>query len=109
MWKMLNAKKASDYVIATGKSYSVRQFVEEAFKFVNIRVGWRGKRLKEIGYDKKSGKILVKIDPIYFRPTEIDVLRGDASKARRELKWKPKTNFKSLVKEMMYSDLQKIK
>ena len=109
MWKMLQAKKPSDYVIATGKSYSVRQFVEEAFKFINVKISWRGKGLKEIGFDKKTGKTRIKIDPIYFRPTEVDVLRGDASKAKRELKWKPKTDFKSLVKEMMHSDLEKIK
>ena len=109
MWKMLHTKKPSDYVIATGKSHSVREFVEEAFKFINVKINWRGKGLKEVGFDKKTGKTLIKVDPIYFRPTEVDILRGDASKARRELKWKPKTDFKSLVKEMMYSDLKKIK
>tara|TARA_B100001996_G_scaffold90045_1_gene66800 strand:- start:629 stop:1663 length:1035 start_codon:yes stop_codon:yes gene_type:complete len=109
MWLMLKAKKPSDYVIATGKSYTIKQFVEEAFKFVNIKVGWKGKGLKEVGFNKKNGKILVKVDPVYFRPTDVDELRGDASKARRELGWKPKTNFKDLVKEMMVSDLKEIK
>ena len=108
MWLMLKVKKPSDYVIATGKSYSVKQFVEEAFKFVNIKIGWKGKGLKEIGYDKKTGQVYVKVDPVYFRPTDVDELRGDASKARRELKWKPKTSFKQLVKEMMVSDLKEI-
>ena len=70
---------------------------------------WKGKGIKEVGYDKKTGKILVKVDPVYFRPTEIDELRGDYSKAKRELKWKPKTSFKTLVKEMMISDLNEIK
>ena len=109
MWLMLKVKKPSDYVIATGKSYSVKQFVEEAFKFVNIKIGWRGKGLNEIGYDKKTGQVYVKVDPVYFRPTDVDELRGDASKARRELKWKPKTSFKQLVKEMMVSDLEEIR
>jgi GDPmannose 4,6-dehydratase len=108
MWLMLRAKKPSDYVIATGKSFSVKQFVEEAFKYINIKISWKGKGLKEVGYNKQSGKVLIKVDPVYFRPTEIDELRGDSSKARKELKWKPKTNFKELVKEMMISDLEEI-
>ena len=109
MWLMLNAKKPSDYVIATGKSYTVKQFVEEAFKHINIKISWKGKGLNEVGFDKKTGKIHIKIDPVYFRPTEVDELRGDASKAKRELKWRPKTNFKQLVAEMMQSDLKEIK
>ena len=109
MWLMLKAKKPSDYVIATGKSHSVKNFVEEAFKFINIRISWKGKGLKEIGYDKKTGQTLVKVDPIYFRPTEVNELRGDFSKARRELKWKPKTTFNQLVEELMISDLKEIK
>ena len=109
MWLMLKAKKPSDYVIATGKSFSVKQFVVEAFKNINVKILWKGKGLKEVGYDKKTGKIHVKIDPVYFRPTDVDELRGDASKARKELKWKPKTSFKELVKEMMISDLKDIK
>ena len=108
MWLMLRAKKPSDYVIATGKSFSVKQFVEEAFKYINIKISWKGKGLKEVGYNKQSGKVLIKVDPVYFRPTEINELRGDSSKARKELKWKPKTNFKELVKEMMISDLEVI-
>ena len=94
MWLMLKAKKPSDYVIATGKSYSVKQFVEEAFKHINIKILWKGRGVNETGYDKKTGKIHIKIDPVYFRPTDVDELRGDASKARKHLKWKPKTSFK---------------
>lgn len=108
MWLMLKAKNASDYVISTGKSYSVKNFVEEAFKFVNIKISWKGKGLNEVGFDKKSGKIYVKVDPVYFRPTDVDELRGDSSKARRELKWRPKTSFKELVSEMMESDLKEV-
>tara|TARA_B100000579_G_C22387976_1_gene645952 strand:- start:321 stop:641 length:321 start_codon:yes stop_codon:yes gene_type:complete len=106
---MLRAKKPSDYVIATGKSYTVKEFVEEAFKYVDIKIGWKGKGLKEVGYNKKNGNVLLKVDPVYFRPTDVHELRGDASKARRELKWKPSIKFKDLVKEMMISDLQEIK
>ena len=108
MWLMLRVKKPSDYVISTGKSYSVKNFVEEAFKHINIKIGWKGKGLKEVGYDKKNGKIYVKIDPVYFRPTDVDELRGDSSKAKRELNWKPRTNFKELVSEMMSSDLKRL-
>jgi GDPmannose 4,6-dehydratase len=108
MWMMLRAKNPSDYVIATGKSHTVKNFVEEAFKYIDIKIAWRGKGLKEIGYNKKNGKILIKVDPVYFRPTEINELRGDSKKARKQLKWKPKTNFKQLVKEMMSADLKEI-
>jgi len=106
MWLMLQAKKPSDYVIATGKSYSVKKFVEEAYKCININIKWTGSGVKERGIDSKTKKTLVKVDPIYYRPTDIDELRGDYSKARKELKWKPKTTFKELVKEMVYSDIK---
>ena len=105
---MLKAKKPSDYVISTGKSFSVKKFVEEAFKYVDIKIIWKGKGLKEVGVNKSNGKIHVKIDPVYFRPTDVDELRGDSSKAKRELKWKPKTSFRQLVSEMMESDLNEI-
>ncbi len=108
MWLMLKAKKPSDYVIATGKSYTVKNFVEEAFKYIGIKISWKGKGLKEVGFNKKTGKVLVKVDPKYFRPTEVFELRGDASKARKILGWKPKTDFKNLVAEMMESDLNEI-
>ena len=109
MWLMLKAKKPSDYVIATGKSHTVKEFVQEAFKYIGVNIGWRGKGIKEVGYNKKNGGVLIKIDPVFFRPTEVNELRGDASKAKRELKWKPKTDFKTLVKEMMISDLKEIR
>tara|TARA_Y100000590_G_scaffold8025_1_gene10114 strand:+ start:4529 stop:5560 length:1032 start_codon:yes stop_codon:yes gene_type:complete len=108
MWMMLQQKKPSDYVIATGESRSVRDFVREAFKCININIKWKGKGVKEIGYDSKDNKILVKIDPGYFRPTDIDELRGDPKKAKRELGWKPSTKFKELVKLMVDSDIEKI-
>ena len=108
MWLMLKAKKPSDYVISTGKSYSVKNFVEEAFKYINIKIIWKGKGLKEVGIEKKTGKVLIKVDPVYFRPTDVNELRGDSSKARKELKWKPKTSFKRLVSEMMEADLNDV-
>ena len=108
MWLMLKAKRASDYVISTGKSYSVRKFVEEAFKYIGVKIIWKGKGLNEIGVNKKTGKTHIKVDPVYFRPTDVDELRGDSSKARRELKWRPKTSFQKLVREMMESDLKEI-
>jgi len=109
MWLMLRAKQPSDYVIATGKSYTVRKFVEEAFNYIGIKIIWKGKGLKEVGLNAKTGQTYIKIDPVYFRPTDVDELRGDSSKAKRELNWKPKTKFKDLVSEMMQSDLKNIK
>ena len=108
MWLMLKAKKPSDYVISTGKSYTVKNFVEEAFKYIKIKIVWKGKGLKEVGVNDKTGQIYVKVDSVYFRPTDVDELRGDSSKAKRELNWKPKTSFKNLVSEMMESDLKEI-
>jgi GDPmannose 4,6-dehydratase len=108
MWLMLQAKKPSDYVIATGKSYSVKKFVEEAYKCIGINIKWTGSGVKERGIDSKTKKTLIKVDPIYYRPTDIAELRGDYSKARKELKWKPKTTFKELVKEMVLSDIENL-
>ena len=109
MWLMLQQKKPDDYVIATGKSWSVRDFVKKAFKVLNIKIKWKGKGINEIGYDSKTKKTLIKIDPNYYRPNEIYNLRGDYSKAKRILGWRPKTSFDSMIKEMVYSDLKSIK
>jgi GDPmannose 4,6-dehydratase len=105
MHKILQVDVAEDYVLATGETRSVREFVELAFAEVGRTIEWRGKGVEEIGVDKKSGKTLVQIDPTYFRPTEVDLLIGDASKARAKLGWAPKTPFAQLVKEMVASDL----
>ena len=107
MWLMLQQKKPDDYVIATGESRSVKNFVEEAFKCINIKIKWKGKGIKEIGYNSKNNKILVRIDPGYFRPTDIDELRGDPKKAKKKLGWKPSTKFKDLVKLMVENDIEK--
>jgi GDPmannose 4,6-dehydratase len=108
MWLMLQQKKPSDYVIATGKSYTVKKFVEESFNCINITIKWKNKGLKEIGYDKNNNNTLVKIDKGYYRPTEVHELRGDSSKAKKELGWKPKVAFKDLVKEMIDADIKKL-
>jgi GDPmannose 4,6-dehydratase len=109
MWKILQYKKPDDFVLATGKSYSVRTFTEEAFKCVGIQIIWKGKKDKEVGIDKKTGKILVCIDKNYFRPNEVDDLRGDYSKAKKLLNWKPKISFKQMIKEMVSFDLETLK
>tara|TARA_X000000950_G_scaffold258560_1_gene326173 strand:+ start:724 stop:1749 length:1026 start_codon:yes stop_codon:yes gene_type:complete len=106
MWLMLQAKKPEDFVIATGKSFTVKHFVEKAFNYVGIKIKWKGKGLKEVGYDDKTRRILVRVDPIYFRPSEVFELRGNSSKAKKILGWKPKTSFNDLIKEMMDIDLR---
>ena len=108
MWLMLQKNKPSDYVVATGISKSVRDFAHEAYRCINVKIIWRGKNKNEVGIDSKTNKILIKIDPYYFRPTEVNELRGDARKARRELKWKPETSFKKLVSEMVQNDIDKL-
>ena len=108
-WLMLQNKKPNDFVISTGESHTVKEFVEESFKYIGIEIRWKGKGLREIGYNKKNGQVHVRIDPGYFRPTDIKELRGDYSKAKRVLKWKPKTKFKKLVEIMMASDIKNIK
>jgi GDPmannose 4,6-dehydratase len=105
MHRILQADAPDDFVLATGEARSVREFVELAFAEVGRRIEWRGQGVDETGVDKKSGKTVVRIDPVYFRPTEVDLLVGDASKARDKLGWKPKTSFAQLVKEMVASDL----
>ena len=109
MWLILQQQKPDDFVLATGESYSVRQFIELAFAQVGRNVAWKGSGNEEVGFDRASGKELVKIDQRYFRPTEVDELLGDASKALRELGWKAETSFKDLVAEMVTSDLELIR
>ena len=109
MHAILQADTPDDFVLATGETRSVREFVELAFAEVGRKVEWRGKGVEETGVDKKSGKTVVRIDPSYFRPTEVDLLVGDASKARQKLGWKPKTSFAQLVKDMVASDLEEAK
>jgi len=109
MWLMLQKDKPGDYVIATGESHSVREFVEETCKILGIEIKWKGQGVNEVGIDKVTGKEIIRIDPEYFRPSEVDLLQGNPSKAEKELGWKSKTKFKELIKIMVESDLQKAK
>ena len=104
MWRIVQQKKPDDYVLATGETYSVRAFVERAFACAGRKIVWKGKGLAEKGRCAKSGEILVAIDPVYFRPTEVDALCGDPSKARRKLRWKHRTGIDALVREMVEKD-----
>ncbi len=109
MWLMMQQKTPDDYVLATGKSYSVRQFVERAFREVGRRIEWRGKGVRERGLCARTGETLVAVDARYFRPTEVDFLLGDARKARRKLGWKPEIGFADMVREMVAGDLALLK
>lgn len=106
MWLMLQQDKPDDYVIATNETHSVREFCELAGRHLGYTIEWKGKGVKEKGFDSKTGKLLIEIDPRYFRPTEVDVLLGDYSKAKKQLGWKPKVKFKELVSLMTESDLE---
>lgn len=105
MWLMLQQDKPGDYVIATGENHSVREFVEEAFKVIGIDIKWVGKETEEKGMDS-SGNVLVEIDQRYYRPSEVDELVGDITKAKKEIGWAPKTKFKELVRLMVEADLK---
>jgi GDPmannose 4,6-dehydratase len=109
MWLMLQQEQPDDYVIATGETHSVREFLEVAFKEAGIDIDWKGKGVKEKGIDRKTGKAVVVIDPEYFRPCEVDILVGDYTKAKEKLGWAPKTTFKELAKIMVKHDLKLIK
>ncbi|MEK7514325.1 MAG: GDP-mannose 4,6-dehydratase [Patescibacteria group bacterium] len=106
MWRMLQQKEPDDYVLATGEVHTVREFAEEAGKELGFDIVWKGEGLKEKGIDRKTGKTLIEINPKYFRPAEVDLLVGDASKARKKLGWKPRVTFKELVHAMAESDLE---
>ena len=106
MWLMLQQEKPDDFVIATGRTTAVRDFVALAFKEIGIDIVWNGSGLEETGADAKTGKILVRVDPRYFRPTEVDLLLGDPSKAYRTLGWKPKVTLEELAHLMVTSDLE---
>jgi len=106
MWLMLQMDKPVDYVIATGKTYTIREFVEKAFNVVGIEIIWKGKGVNEKGYDKTNNNLLVEVSEKYFRPAEVDFLWGDSSKAAQEIGWHPKTNLDSLIKKMVEYDLK---
>src|SRR5436305_8218475 len=105
MWLILQQDKPDDYVLATGEAHSVREFVEKAFAHVDRTIVWRGSGVEEKGLDKSTGETLVEVDPRYFRPTEVDFLLGDSSKARAKLGWRHRTSFDALVSDMVKADM----
>lgn len=108
MWLILQQEKPQDYVLATNETHTVREFVELAFAEVGIEIEWRGTGVDEKGYDKETGKLLVDVNPRYFRPAEVELLWGDATKAERELGWERKISFKNLVSMMVDADMKEI-
>ena len=109
MWRILQQDQPDDYVLATGETHSVREFVERAFACVDRELVWRGTGVDEVGIERRSGRELVRVDPRYFRPTEVDLLLGDPSKARERLGWGHRTSFPDLVQEMVAADLIQVK
>ena len=109
MWKMLQQKIPDDFVIATNKQFTVKDFINLCAKKLDINLKWSGKGLNEKGIDKKTNKVIIEIDRKYFRPTEVESLKGNYNKAKKILKWKPKISFEQLVEEMVNSDLDEQK
>lgn len=108
MWQMLQQDKADDFVLATGKTHTVREFVDNSFNELDMHLIWTGDGINERGIEKSTGKTLVVVNPSYFRPTEVDLLLGDATKAKKELGWEPTTKFHDLVKLMALADWEKV-
>jgi GDPmannose 4,6-dehydratase len=109
MWRILQQPKPDDYVLATGETHTVREFTERAFAELDMPLEWEGEGADEKGILKSTGRVVVDVDPRYYRPTEVDFLIGDATKARKELGWAPKTGFHDLVRLMVHADLQEVK
>lgn len=109
MWRILQRDEPDDYVLATNETHTVREFVELSFSELGMDLEWKGEGVEEKGFDKKTGKQLVQVDPNYFRPAEVDLLIGDPAKAERDLGWKPKTTFEDLVKIMVRADHEKVR
>ncbi len=109
MWKILQQKKPDDYVIATGKQYSIRKFVKLVSEKLDMNIKWAGKGLKEKGYDQRSKKIVIEVDKNYFRPLDVNTLLGNSAKARKKLKWFPKFNLDSLINEMILEEKKLLK
>lgn len=106
MWRIMQYKTPEEFVIATGETHSVREFVEKAFTYIDIEVVWEGKGSAEKGINRKTNKVVVEIDPWYYRPTEVDILMGDYSKAKKLLQWEPTVKFEGLIKIMMEHELK---
>jgi len=108
MWLMMQKKKADDYVIATNKSYSIKDFINEAVKYYNLKIIWKGKGINQQAINVETNKAIIKVNPKFFRPSEVDNLKGSADKAKKILKWKPKVNFKKLVEIMSRADIERV-
>ncbi|MEO6694382.1 MAG: GDP-mannose 4,6-dehydratase [Ignavibacteria bacterium] len=108
MWRMLQLDEPDDFILATGETHTVREFIEKSFKEIDISIEWKGKDEDEVGKDSKTGKVLIEIDKNYFRPTEVDLLIGDPTKAEKILGWKPKVTFEELVKIMVEADCEMV-
>ena len=108
MWRMLQQKKASDFVIATGKTFTIKEFVNKAAKRIGFKIKWIGKGINEKAVNVENKKVLIECKKRYFRPVEVDYLKGDASKARRLLKWSPKIALEDLIDEMIEHELENL-
>ena len=108
MWRILNHTEADDFVLATSKTTTVRDFLKMSFSFAGIELEFKGKEESEIGVCSKTGKTCVRVDPNYYRPTEVDLLIGDATKALEKLNWKPSVSVENLCKEMVLADLKRV-
>ncbi len=106
MWMMLNSDTAKDYVISTGKTYSIKDFIEKTSKFFNFNIVWQGEGLNEVAIDKNTNKIIIKISELFYRPAEVDCLLGDSSKINRDLGWKPQTTIDQLIEKMCNYELK---
>lgn len=109
MWRMLQQEQPDDFVLSTNECHSVREFVEKSFAVIGVQILWRGQAEKEVGYDSETGRILVRVDTAYYRPTEVELLLGDSTKARKALGWKPLVVFDDLVKEMTLADIESVR
>jgi GDPmannose 4,6-dehydratase len=109
MWLIVQQEQPGDYVLATGEEHSVREFIERAFAIVGRDIGWRSSGVDEVGFDKRTNEVLIEVDPQYFRPTEVDILLGDATKARTNLGWTHRVTFDELIKEMVATDMELIR
>ena len=109
MWLMLQQDEPDDFVIATGETHSVREFVELVFREVGIEIGWQGEGVDEVGVDRATGDVVIEIDPRYYRPTEVDILIGDPTKAKEKLGWEAKVGLRELVKMMVEADLKRLR
>jgi len=108
MWLMMQKNKADDYVIATNKSYSIKDFINEAVKYYNLKIIWKGKGINQQAINVETNKAIIKVNPKFFRPSEVENLKGRADKAKKILKWKPKVNFKKLVEIMSKADIERV-